>query len=110
MCALFSLEILRAVAVKGLKERKKGEKKRRKKQKRKQRRRKRDERKTLPLCLDVCNLSLQGAAMLVRSLSAKKRKRLARDLFATFATYVGLDYDVTEYTDWGCDLPLISSR
>ena len=51
--------------------------------------------------------------MLVRSLSAKNRKRLARDLFATFATfatYAGLGYDVTEYTDWGFDLPLIWSR
>ena len=48
--------------------------------------------------------------MLVRSLSAKNRKRLARDLFATFATYAGLGYDVTEYTDWGFDLPLILNR
>ena len=45
MCALFSLEILRAVAVKGLKERKKGEKKRRKKKEKKKKKKEKKETK-----------------------------------------------------------------
>ena len=45
------------------------------------------------VCLFVCP---QEAAMLVRSLPTKNRKRLAGDVFYNFATNAGLTDDVTD--------------
>ena len=41
-----------------------------------------------------------GAAVLTCSLAMKKRKRLACDVFATFATWTGIAYDVTDTGCW----------
>ena len=39
--------------------------------------------------------------MLAHSSLMKSRKRLVCDIFATFATYTGLTYDVTDRDCWG---------
>ena len=47
--------------------------------------------------LDLLRISApQGAAMLVRSLPVKIRRRVARDVFATFATHAGIFNHVTD--------------